>query len=260
MMLDSRKSYGKVNICLKVTGQRGVYHEFLSRFMKLENIYDDIEFIHGVQNHFVLEGSFSCTKANNTIYKAYLKLLEYKDSSRKIQEFFSRHKVSVVKRIPEFGGLGGGSSNAATFLHMANDHCRLGLSIEELCQIGSSVGADVPFFLYNIESANVMGVGEKVEPFFERALDIKYLTPPNILCSTGDVYLNFRKNHYKELNKEEVDELKTISSREILDTFDARSANDLCASTVELYPDVEKYIKQGWFLTGSGSTVFTVEK
>lgn len=257
-MFNSVKSFGKVNIFLKVTGQRGEYHEFLSRFMRLETIYDDVQFIPSAQDKFVLEGNFSCSLDNNTIYKAYLALLEHNVNSEKIREFFSRHRVSVLKRIPECSGLGGGSSNAAMFLQMTNDCCRLGLGTEELCQIGRAIGADVPFFLYKTESANVTGVGEKVEPISERALDIKIFTP-NIKCCTGDVYRNFRKNHYSELSAEQFEDFKMTSSRQILETMDARSANDLCGSALELYPDLGNFIKQGWFLTGSGSTVFSLK-
>lgn len=257
-MFNPGKSFGKVNIFLKVTGQRGEYHEFLSRFMRLETIYDDVQFIPSSQSKFVLDGNFSCSLENNTIYRAYLGLLNHNVNSGKIREFFCRHRVSVVKRIPEGSGFGGGSSNAAMFLQMANDCCRLGLSTDELCQIGQAVGADVPFFLYNTDSANVMGVGEKVEPIFESALDIKIFTP-KIKCCTGDVYRNFRKNYYKELSAKQFEEFKMASSRQILETLDARSANDLCDSALELYPDLRNFIKDGWFLTGSGSTMFSLK-
>lgn len=256
-MLHSRKSFGKVNIFLKVTGKRGTYHEFLSRFMRLENLYDDVEFIPSMQHDFVLDGNFSCSLEENTIYRTYLALLEQNMKSNKIKVFFRKFKVTVLKRIPEFGGFGGGSSNAATFLQMANDLCCLGLGTEELCHIGQSISADLPFFLYNAECANVSGIGEIVEVIDEAALNIKYITP-TINCNTGNVYRNFREKHYKELSLEEFEELKTRSSMDILQTFDARSANDLCESALELYPELEKYIKQGWFLTGSGSSVFAL--
>jgi 4-diphosphocytidyl-2-C-methyl-D-erythritol kinase len=92
-------------------------------------------------------------------------------------------------------------------------------------------------------------LAKMVEVIDEAALDIKYITP-KIKCNTGDVYRNFRDKHYKELSLEEFQELKT-TSLDILQTFDARSANDLCGSAVELYPE---------FLTGSGSTVFALSE
>jgi 4-diphosphocytidyl-2-C-methyl-D-erythritol kinase len=70
-----------------------------------------------MQNDFVLDGNFSCTLEENTIYRCYLALLERNMKSDTIKEFFKKFKVHVTvqKRIPEFGGFGGGSSNAATF-------------------------------------------------------------------------------------------------------------------------------------------------
>lgn len=85
-MFNPGKSFGKVNIFLKVTGQRGEYHEFLSRFMRLETIYDDVQFIPSSQSKFVLDGNFSCSLENNTIYRAYLGLLNHNVNSGKIRD------------------------------------------------------------------------------------------------------------------------------------------------------------------------------
>ena len=87
----------------------------------------------------------------NTVHKAY-KLLEKYDG---VKEFFENHSVEIEKNIPEFAGLGGGSSNAATFLIMANKYCKLNLSKHELSEIAVNIGADVPFFVYEYDSANV---------------------------------------------------------------------------------------------------------
>ena len=82
-----------------------------------------------------------------------------------VKEFFKKNIVKIDKNIPEFAGLGGGSSNCATFLNMVNQACNLNLSKEELAKIGSNIGADVPFFVYEFDSANVSGIGEIVEEF-----------------------------------------------------------------------------------------------
>ncbi|XPV52308.1 MAG: hypothetical protein ACNI3H_07870 [Halarcobacter ebronensis] len=50
----------------------------------------------------------------------------------------------------------------------------------------SKIGADVPFFIYEYDSANVSGVGEKIEKFNEETLDIKVVTPKDIKCHTGN--------------------------------------------------------------------------
>jgi 4-diphosphocytidyl-2-C-methyl-D-erythritol kinase len=71
--------------------------------------------------------------------------------------------ISVLKRIPMGGGLGGGSSDAATTLVALNDMWGLGLSSPELATIGAGLGADVPVFVQG-RSAWAEGIGEKLTP------------------------------------------------------------------------------------------------
>ncbi len=73
--------------------------------------------------------------------------------------------IEVVKRIPVTAGLGGGSTDAAAFLRLARAAWRLPLTDEELCQIGSQVGSDVPACLVG-GTVRMFGRGERVEPLF----------------------------------------------------------------------------------------------
>ena len=177
----TKKSYAKVNIFLKIAGKRDNYHELVSRFVRVQNLFDMISFEKGDFKEFTLEGNFGCTTQQNTIYKAYLKLSAV---SSKVEEFFSSHKVTVNKKIPEFAGLGGGSSNCATFMIMVNELCNLNLTKDQLSAIGATIGADVPFFIYEYDSANVTGIGEVVTQFDEEPLDIETFTP-KVECNTG---------------------------------------------------------------------------
>jgi 4-diphosphocytidyl-2-C-methyl-D-erythritol kinase len=74
-------------------------------------------------------------------------------------------KISVTKRIPLGGGLGGGSSDAASTLLGMNRLLAQPLTLAELVEMGVDLGSDVPFFLYNTPSAWVIGRGELVQPF-----------------------------------------------------------------------------------------------
>ena len=71
--------------------------------------------------------------------------------------------ISVKKNIPIGGGLGGGSSDAATTLVALNELWQTGLSVDELSEIGLSLGADIPFFI-NGNAAWAEGVGDKLTP------------------------------------------------------------------------------------------------
>lgn len=248
----TQKSYAKVNIFLKIAGKRGDYHELVSRFVRVNNLYDNISFEDGEYTEFTLEGRFGCETKKNTIYKAYIKLCEI---SPKVEEFFKKYKVIVEKKIPEFAGLGGGSSNCATFILMVNDICHLNLTKDKMAKIGATIGADVPFFIYEYESANVTGIGEIVEKFDEELLDIETITP-KIECNTGAIFREFRENFYKEITKEEANKLLQIKSNEILQNLSIEEANDLYLPASSVKPELKEFAQNGWFFSGSGSSFF----
>ena len=64
----TKKSYAKVNIFLKIVGKRDNYHELVSRFVRVKNLFDMITFEKGDFEDFTLEGDFGCTTQQNTIY------------------------------------------------------------------------------------------------------------------------------------------------------------------------------------------------
>src|SRR5574344_1300741 len=245
------KSYAKVNIFLKIVGLRGDYHELNARFVRVKNLYDEVSFIKSSEKEFKIIGNFSCPIEKNTVYKAYKLLEKYK----KVEEFFKNYYVKIDKKIPEFAGLGGGSSNAATFINMVNRYCELNLNKDELAQIGKSVGADVPFFIYEYDSANVKGIGEIVEKFDEETLDIEVITP-NIKCNTGEIFRLFRKEYFKE--KSEYKELFSLKSDKILESLNIFEANDLYKVALKLEPKLEEFSKNYWFFSGSGSSFFRI--
>ena len=252
----SHKAYAKVNIFLKITGTRDHYHTLASRFMRVDSLYDELEFIPNRSGEFLIEGDFGCSVEQNTIYKAYTALFE-KTKSKELGEFFHSNGVGVQKRIPAFAGLGGGSSDAATFLHMCNEELSLGLTLQELVEVGMQVGADVPFFLYGYKSANVTGIGEIVEKFEEELLDIQTFTP-KIEISTPAVYKEYRKNFFAPVSQEEEQEWLALTSKDVLERYDAKSANDLFAPALKLYPKLQEHTKESWFFSGSGSSFFRV--
>jgi len=251
------KAFAKVNIFLKITGKRGNYHEIFSRFMKLPDLYDELNFEVKKEPGFVLYGDFGCETKENTIYKAYKALLE-KTQSEALAKLIDSYAIRVDKRIPSFAGLGGGSSDAACFLKMCNNTLDLGLSLSELARIGSSVGADVPFFIYDYNSANVSGIGEIVEKFEEELLDIETFTP-NIKVSTPKVYQCFRETFYKELSPDEYGRLSVMHSKEILENYSISQANDLFEPALHLYGKLKESYQKGWFFSGSGSTFFKIK-
>ncbi|MCI0500729.1 MAG: 4-(cytidine 5'-diphospho)-2-C-methyl-D-erythritol kinase [Epsilonproteobacteria bacterium] len=251
----TKKSYAKINVFLKIAGKRGEYHELVSRFVRVKDLYDDIYFKDEKCTEFTLEGRFGCETKKNTIYKAYIKLCEF---SFKVEDFFNKHKVIVEKNIPEFAGLGGGSSNCATFILMVNEVCKLKLTKDEMASIGATIGADVPFFIYEYDSANVIGIGEIVERFDEELFNIEIITP-KIECDTGAIFREFRNKFYKEITKEDTTKLLVMKSCDIVKNLSIEEANDLYLPASSVEEELRVFAKDGWFFSGSGSSFFRLK-
>lgn len=246
------RSCAKINVFLKITGVRDGYHELASRFVLVESLYDELVFTKKNAKKFTLEGDFGCELHQNTIYKAYEALKDAVPSGE-LERFFTSHTVEVEKHIKEGSGLGGGSSNAAAFLNLCNETLELGLTLDTLAKIGESVGADVPFFVYGYKSANVSGIGEVVEDFDEPHEDYGIVTP-EVCCDTKKVYKAFRERFFKTA-EEQIWFDK--GSTEVLKETSALDANDLLAPALHLYPELQGFVEQGMYMSGSGSSFFT---
>jgi 4-diphosphocytidyl-2-C-methyl-D-erythritol kinase len=135
------KAYAKVNIFLKIVGFDGYYHLLKSRFMRVKNLYDEIEIIKA--DKFNIVGDINCVLRDNSVFKAYVELTRMYPN---IKKFFIGKEIRIHKKIPEMAGLGGGSSDAAAFLLLVNKEFNLNLSTKELVEIGKKIGSDVAFF------------------------------------------------------------------------------------------------------------------
>ena len=247
------KAYAKVNIFLKIVGTRGNYHEIISRFILVKNLFDELYFVEkNSDEEFELFGDFGCSIFQNTIYKAY-EALKKAGFEEQISKLFKEKALHVEKNIPSFAGLGGGSSDAASFLHMVNDEANLNLNDTELAAIGLNVGADVPFFVYNFDSANVAGIGEIVEKFDEKALHVEVITP-DIKCDTGAIYRAFRKEYKIDIKMAQ--NLSKIKSEELLKIYTDLELNDLLKPALKTDKNLKNYRKENWFFSGSGSSFF----
>ncbi|SFV55991.1 4-diphosphocytidyl-2-C-methyl-D-erythritol kinase [hydrothermal vent metagenome] len=251
------KAYAKVNIFLKITGHKDGYHTLLSRFVRIDNLYDIVKFVPFKSDEFIIDGCENIETTSNTIYKAYTALYEY-TQNQDIIDFFKSHKVVVEKNIPSQAGLGGGSSDSASFIRLVNQICNLNLSVNELSQIGSKIGADLPFFIHNFNSANVSGFGEIVEEFKEEVLNIKIFTPP-IGCDTTAVFKKFKKDYLEKIDLNSFENWENIPSKELVDKIkEPKLLNDLYMAGCDIYPKLKDYEKKGWYFSGSGSSFFII--
>ncbi len=256
--MHSIKAHAKVNIFLKITGHKEGYHTLVSRFIRVEDLYDTITLESCECDAFTIEGCDGVPINTNTIYKAYNALIKH-TNSEVLADFFKKHKVVVTKKIPSKAGLAGGSSDAAAFMRLINEICDLQIEIDELAKIGSSVGADLPFFIYNYASANVSGFGEIVREFKEEPFELELFTP-DIECDTTEVYKTFNKYLLQYISLASFFGWENLDSRTILNIVpDPIALNDLYPAALVAYPQLEELDRAGWFFTGSGSTFFRLK-
>lgn len=250
----------KINIFLKITGTRGAYHELASRFVRVDALHDTLAFMPKPTPRagFELEGMGAvCKFEENTLTKAY-RVLERAGFKAQLEDFFAQHALHVKKVIPQGAGLGGGSSDAGAFLRACNGLLNLGLSVEALATLGAKVGADVPFFVYDVASANVRGIGEIIEPFEEKVPLLEWFTPP-IFCATPQVYKAFREGFLNTINPVLAKEMLTCKSEALLREMDAMALNDLLAPALAITPTLAPYVQRAWKMSGSGSTLFRIQ-
>ncbi len=245
------KANAKINTFLKITGHKDGYHTLLSRFIKVPHLYDTISFVPEKCKEFTIEGCGDVPTKSNTIYKSFKAMSIDTD-------FFRNHKVVVHKRILSGAGLGGGSSDAGAFMRLFNEVCNLEIDTPTLAKIGSKVGADIPFFVYDYDSANVSGFGEIVEPFKDEPFEIELFTP-NIHCDTPLVYKTFRKELFETIEPKNFEGWERLTTREVLSKVDAIMANDLYRASLIAYPKLKDIAPNGWYFSGSGSTFFKIK-
>jgi 4-diphosphocytidyl-2-C-methyl-D-erythritol kinase len=251
----TQKAHAKINTFLKITGHKNGYHTLLSRFIKVPHLYDSISFVPQECDTFTIEGCGDVPVESNTIYKSFLAM---QNSINEQTDFFKHHKVVVEKNIPTGAGLGGGSSDAGAFMRLFNEVCDLEIDTPSLAKMGSTVGADIPFFVYDYDSANVSGFGEVVEPFEDELFEIE-LFMPDIHCDTPLVYKTFKQNLFDGIEPTSFEGWEKLTTKEVLNRADAVMANDLYRASLIAYPELKKVAKEGWYFSGSGSTFFRIK-
>ena len=150
-------SPAKINLFLHITSKRADGYHYLQTIFQLLDFCDEISFSvrqDGQINR--IEGNEDISPEDDLLIKSARALKKYSNSSLGVD-------LSINKQIPSGGGLGGGSSNAATVLLALNELWQLNLDQQTLVDIGLTLGADVPFFVSG-KSAWAQGIGEILEP------------------------------------------------------------------------------------------------
>ncbi len=240
----TRLAPAKLNLFLHITGRReDGYHELQTLFQLLD-YGDELSFEHREAGQLALEAEGPTAAGmpldGNLILRAADLL---RNACGKPQ--LGAH-IKILKRLPAGAGLGGGSSDAATTLVALNELWGLGLDEPRLCQLGVTLGADVPVFVRG-HSAWAEGIGEELTPVS--------LGEPLYLVVTPDCFVSTQRVFTQ------ADLTRNTRAIKMRDFLEGRSGNDCEAVTRKLYPPVDVALR--WLdnyaparMTGTGASVF----
>ena len=238
-------SPAKVNLFLHIISKRNDGYHNLQTIFQLLDYCDEIEF--NKRN----DGQINRISGNEDISPDADLIIQSALKMQKLAPSNSGVDIGITKKIPLGGGLGGGSSNAATTLIALNKLWNLGLQKKELISIGKKIGADVPVFIDG-RSSWAEGIGEIISPinlpeYFYLVVSIKKH------ISTQEIF------RHKALTM-------TPLQRKITDfSLVSNPHNDCLDAAIELQSEIkdalmhlnltENHIDQAR-MTGSGSCVF----
>ncbi len=250
----------KLNLFLHVVGRRGDGYHLLQTVFRLIDFGDTLHFARREDGQIQRMNELDGVLPEQDLCVRAARLLQ--------QECGCRLGVDITldKYIPMGGGLGGGSSDAATTLLALNDLWELNLPRARLMQLGLKLGADVPFFILG-ENAYAEGVGEQLQAVFLPDAWYAVLFPP-VQIATAQIFAQLTEADMKLPHPELTQ--GSISLR-IRGLSLAELRNDLQPVACGLYPEVARHLDVlgqycqsqpdrekliGARMTGSGACVF----
>ncbi len=234
------KAPAKLNLFLHITGRRPDGYHNLQTLFQLIDLCDELQFGQRDDGKITITPKLTAvTTTDNLIYRAAALLQQTTGC-----QFGA--DIQVQKNIPMGAGLGGGSSDAATTLLALNQLWQTGLAQQDLMQLGTRLGADVPIFIFG-KAAWAEGIGEKLH-----AVDVAdawyVILIPDCHVSTQQIF-------------EHPDLPRDHSPVTISDYLTNRCNNDCEKLVRQLYPAVDAaftsltpFAKP--HLTGTGGAVF----
>jgi 4-diphosphocytidyl-2-C-methyl-D-erythritol kinase len=248
------KAPAKINLSLDVLHKReDGYHE-VEMIMTTIDLADRLELtlLDKDEIKIVSHNRFVPDDQRNLAYQAAHLLKERFQVKKGVS-------ITIEKAIPVAAGLAGGSSDAAAALRGLNKLWDLGLSLDELAEIGTEIGSDVSFCVYG-GTALATGRGEKIQRLPAPPTCWVILAKPFIGVSTADVY--------RRLDVEQVQHPNTAG---MIEAINAGSYDNVCRNmgnvledvTLNMHPEVlqikdqmKRFGADAVLMSGSGPTVF----
>lgn len=231
----------KLNLFLHVTGRRADGYHTLQTVFQFLDYGDELSFLVTDDGKITHGAPVAGVAADRDLSLRAARLLQ---ESRGVTQGV---RIHLAKRLPIGGGLGGGSSDAATTLLALNELWHAGLSVPQLAALGLKLGADVPVFIHG-HAAWAEGIGEILTPVEPAETWYLVLVPP-VHVSTAQVFADPELTGYSP----------PLTIRDFHEGRGLR--NDLEPVVRRRYPDVDRAMRllaeHGTpRMSGSGGCVF----
>ncbi|MBE6807318.1 MAG: 4-(cytidine 5'-diphospho)-2-C-methyl-D-erythritol kinase [Ruminococcaceae bacterium] len=244
----------KINLTLDIVGTREDGYHLLESIFQSVTLADTIHVRKKLGKKIKLVAPrCTCPVEKNTAYRAAMAFFNYTGLSKGV-------RIELSKEIPQQAGMGGGSADAAGVLVALNELFDTHLTTEQLCEIGLTVGADVPFCLVG-GTAYVTGIGENIQP-------LPPLPDCHIVIAQPDQGIS-TKEAYAAVDNAEI--LARPDNAAAIAALKAGDLNGVCQQAVNVFEaatnlpgvaDIRRRMEQFHPLcsqmTGSGSVVFAI--
>ncbi|MDX2083286.1 MAG: 4-(cytidine 5'-diphospho)-2-C-methyl-D-erythritol kinase [Rickettsiales bacterium] len=246
----------KINLFLKITGKNADGYHNLESLLAFLDLADLLKIEKSNKFKLEIDGEFAdlIDQKNNILSE----ILDFFVSNFNVTKNLD---IKLTKNIPVAAGLGGGSSDAAYFIHALNKIFSLNLHVKELQKISLNFGSDIAFLLQN-KAAIIKGRGDEIIEFADFKPISALLINPKIALSTKEVFQKFSDNFYDNFSGE-------IAVEELIkkDVFDLLKdlQNDLEKPAKAILPIISEildYLKNSHAIiakmSGSGASCFAI--
>ncbi len=249
-------AFAKINWQLKIIGKRDDgFHDIFTIFQTI-SLHDNLTFSEADKLELTCNNPHIPTDNTNLILKAATEL-------QKKFNIKKGAKIHLEKNIPSPGGLGGGSSDCAVALIGLAKLWEIDANIEDLKEIGSELGSDVPFF-FTGGTAIGSGRGNIILPIADIEENFMIIVTPNVDVSTAEAYKRLGSPNLTIYDSNRIlklchNEAKNFCNNQFV------LFNDFEETVFEIYPEI-KCVKNAFkllnaknsLLSGSGASVFGV--
>ncbi|MBU7218455.1 4-(cytidine 5'-diphospho)-2-C-methyl-D-erythritol kinase [Staphylococcus gallinarum] len=244
----------KINLTLDTLFKRDDGFHEVEMIMTTIDLNDRLSFELRQDNKIVVdvEQTYVPSNSKNLAYKA----AELMKKTYNLQQGIT---ITIDKNIPVSAGLAGGSTDAAATMRGMNRLYKLNRPLEELCELGISIGTDIPFCIYG-KTALCKGKGEKINFLNKPPSAWVVVAKPNIGISSPDIFKKLDLSHLQTINTEDCKMALNTGNYELLCSSLSNQlepvSSKVCPEILKIKRNMLKSGADGAVMSGSGPTVY----